>query len=233
MRPSSLLFSAAIATALAACSGGDVPIGIESNGEGGAREASTDSGLHLGGSDAANYPDGIVTPQLEGGSTDGGPQPPAPACPKTEPAAGSFCSSIGEECEYGTNASTACNVIVTCTKSGWAHMAPTTACVHGSCPATYPSAMVGEACSPGGLDCGYEEGTCTCAPPIGPLMADGGDSVRWQCFPKQAGCPSPRPTLGAACTSPGLSCNYGACADGVELMCKGGVWTSVVVGCPT
>jgi hypothetical protein len=233
MRMRSLPFFAAITAALAGCSGGNVTIGVESN-DGGSRGASTDSGLHLGGSDANNYPDGIVTPQLEGGvHLDGSPPPPVPACPKTEPAAGSSCASVGEECEFGTSASTSCNVIVSCTSSGWAPVTPTTACAHGTCPAAYPSAMVGEACSPNGLDCGYEKGTCTCAPPSGPLMSDGGDSVRWQCFPKQTGCPSPRPTIGAPCTSSGVSCNYGVCAGGVELECKKGVWASVMVACPS
>jgi hypothetical protein len=232
MRPSSLWFAVVLAS-LAACSGGNVAIGTESSeaNDAGSHRGS-DSGLHLGG-DSASNPDGIATPQLEGGGKLDGPPPPPAACPSTKPPAGSSCTPVGKECEFGSSASAACNVIESCSASGWTTEPAATPCVHATCPATYPSAMVGEACSPKDLDCDYPEGTCTCALPIGPLMADGGDTVRWQCFPKQTGCPSPRPKIGSPCASPGTSCNYGACASGVELKCEGGIWTEVMVACPS
>jgi len=214
-----------------ACSGGIVTLGTEADSGLGSHDAAVlDVTIERGGD----------APRLDGTSqdtgTDAGPPEDAssPRCPATAPKAGSSCTTLGLECEYGSSSSIACNVVVTCTASGWSSATPPTTgpCPppSGKCPSAYPVAKVGEACSPSGLVCSYTQGTCTCAKPIGPATTDGG--TRWQCFDASPGCPTDRPLLGTSCSHAGEKCNYGECADGVEVECEDGAWQEVMAGCP-
>jgi len=236
------LFVTALVAGLAGCSSGVVAIGLDAE-EGGLREASApDAGTPdvermdaL--SDATSQPDAGGPPPSEAGVPDGSFSP----CPATAPKAESRCPTVGQECEYGTDPSAACNMLATCTSGaasgslpGWTYPIATTPCKSGTCPSAYPSALAGETCTPSGLVCSYTQGTCTCAPRSGPVSVDSGPAVQWQCFPAETGCPSPRPAVGSACTASSLTkaCNYGACAGGVELSCVDGEWQEVMVGCP-
>jgi hypothetical protein len=224
--------AALLAVALWGCGGWVVPIGAESN-DGGtsappARDASRDRGVD-GGRDAG-LP---VSPPHDAGTPigpDASKDAPA-ACPVSAPQSGVSCAPIDASCSYPTDGS-ACIETFVCGSSGWAREAPATSCKPGSCATSYATVEADASCAPEGEVCGYAQGTCTCAPPIGPIVA--GSKVHWQCFPKQPGCPSPQPAVGSPCgdAAANTSCNYGACADGVELQCTGGVWVKEPVGCP-
>jgi hypothetical protein len=54
----------------------------------------------------------------------------------------------------------------------------------------------------------------------------------WQCSTPASGCPDPRPTIGDACSQPGLFCDYGSCTGGVAEQCEDGSWQVVVTPCP-
>jgi hypothetical protein len=232
MGSSPKLLPAVVGVLFAGCSSGIIPIGIEGN-DGGSRDAShPDTSVDgSGGMPETGSPD-AVGPSSDVGAPDGS----TPACPTTEPTEASACSDVGQECEYGTNPSAVCNNIFKCTSGGWRSTAPSAACPPpDECPVAYPSKEVGDVCSPTGLVCSYPKGTCTCAEPSGPSPVDGGTSLRWRCFPEQAGCPSPRPRIGTKCSptsTASMVCNYGACAGGVELKCVDDVWTEVMVACP-
>jgi len=225
-----------------ACNGFVVSLGSEGDEAGthtvadvGVRD-SPETGIPAdGGVDAPSRDGGVtsVPDATEAGGDAGGLGPDAsPECPAAAPVVGSTCKDIGEECEYGASAATACNKVYKCESTGWQSEAATGACPVSSCPASYTLVDVGTTCSPGGATCGYPQGTCTCAPPSPATVPTKPDE--WQCFPVQAGCPSPRPKLGSACAAgTSTACNYGACADGLELVCRGGIWVSETVGCPT
>jgi len=225
--PSHALLVAVFGAFLAACSSGVVPIGIDGTDSGARDGAHPDVGLDgKPGSDTGSSDTGASL--RDTGTPDGS----TPSCPSAEPMDGAACPDVGEVCEYGSNASAVCNHVFTCTASGWTSKDPAAPCPT-SCPATYPTND--DPCSPDGLVCSYAQGTCGCAVPIGPVLKDGGKSDRWRCSPKKAGCPSPRPSIGSPCPSPATGatvCDYAACAGGVELACKGGVWTEVKPVCP-
>jgi hypothetical protein len=156
-----------------------------------------------------------------------------PPCPTVAPMAGSMCPIVGQECEYGTSASTACNRLATCTSEGWTYASPVPKCAMGICPKNYDEED-GGSCSTEGLVCSYPMlGTCNCASMLG-VVVDSGSSLTWQCFPEQTGCPIPRPNIGSPCmaTSATLLCDYGPCAGGVELRCADGQWEEVMMPCP-
>ena len=96
------------------------------------------------------------------------------------------------------------------------------------CPATYPGASQNQPCSPEGLDCSYSQGQCNCT--ISILV--NGPNPSWQCTTPAAGCPEPRPRIGSSCNQPNLSCDYGACAGGIAVVCQNGVWAEEGVACP-
>jgi hypothetical protein len=132
------------------------------------------------------------------------------------------------ECEYGTNPNPVCNDTETCMANGtWSYPTPGPACPAGTCPATYADVPQGKECMPQELDCSYPEGQCNCA--FTPVAST---TPVWQCSTPAQGCPEPRPNIGAACTQPGLACNYGSCTGGVELQCTDGSWQIVETPCP-
>jgi hypothetical protein len=133
------------------------------------------------------------------------------------------------QCEYGDNPNPSCNDIVSCESNGtWSYPTPGPACPAGTCPATYTQVPQGQDCNPQGLDCGYAQGQCNCD--IEPESAKLGPV--WLCTTPAAGCPDPRPNIGASCTQPGLSCDYGACTGGIELQCTDGTWQEEATACP-
>jgi hypothetical protein len=119
-------------------------------------------------------------------------------------------------------------VIFSCTAAGWAPPTGAPTCPGGTCPLTYDAVPQNMSCSPAGLDCSYLKGQCNCAGTL-PVSTMG---PVWQCSIPAQGCPNPRPRIGDACVQPGLSCNYGACAGGVELDCTDGFWRQALVPCP-
>jgi hypothetical protein len=133
------------------------------------------------------------------------------------------------QCEYGDNPNPSCDDIVTCEPTGtWSYPTPGPGCPTGTCPATYTQVPQGQDCNPQGLDCGYSQGQCNCD--VEPESAKLGPV--WLCTTPAAGCPDPRPNIGASCTQPGLSCDYGACTGGVELQCTEGTWQEEATACP-
>jgi hypothetical protein len=230
------IVAALSAAALAACGGSQFALTVDGGadsgdaGSGGDTGASNDAGSGGDGSpiDAGHDAStGTDAGGVDGGGADGGQ-----ACPDNVPAAGSPCPSSGLACEYGTSANVGCDTVVRCTASGWS-MPDVSQCAMGQCPASYDAVPMGQLCSPQGLDCSYPKGTCTCSASPGPvLIVDGSILVDWHCFPAVAGCPSPRPRIGAPCSQEGTSCDYGACTGGVELSCTGRTWQEQGVACP-
>jgi hypothetical protein len=98
-----------------------------------------------------------------------------------------------------------------------------------TCASTYAAVPVGQPCSAQGFACGYPQGDCYCSLGGGPVSMG---PPKWICVATPAGCPGPRPNIGAACSQPGLSCNYGACLGGVQLQCEEGQWQEQEVPCP-
>jgi hypothetical protein len=221
----------AILPGLLACGDPVVQIGLL-EGDGGTHDASvadsSPDGTRADGSNDTGPHDGSSMVDT-GGPAD---SPVTPECPSSAPKAGADCPSVGLVCEYGSSATVACNQVATCSASGWKFAPPSSSgCAVGTCPAEYPSGEVGMACTSNDLVCSYAAGTCTCASST-PLTADTG-GPHWQCFPKQSGCPTPRPKLGTKCgASAAAPCDYGACAGGIELVCEDGVWKESFVSCP-
>ena len=192
---------------------------------------------------------GTVAP-IDGGNGDSGTGNDASTdagstlCPASAPTAGSKCtaSGVGEyQCEYGSSTDRACNVVARCGSSGvWSITAsdPNGCGVKNppQCPATYATVPVGKSCFDAyPSDCSYPEGQCTCAPSGGPVPLDAAAAATWHCdIPSDSKCPRPRPKLGSACSTPDLSCDYGACTlpNGVGMACKQGMWVEVPVPCP-
>lgn len=160
---------------------------------------------------------------------------PVPYCPATTPTSGSACSSLGLVCAYGDDPRPQCRTSVTCTGGGWqvaltgCPPVPTT-----TCPAT-AAAAEGQTCAKEGAFCSYSGGTVTCgcsACAGGPC----GTVATWHCAypPTDARCPTTLPNLGTACTTGGLSCDYGSCSAGTIAgrKCQSGRWIDVPMACP-
>jgi hypothetical protein len=222
-----MLSVAAALAALVACGGStSVDTGHDAGGDGGGGSggssgAGSGSGGSSGGSGSGSS-SGASSGSSSGIGGGGG-------CPASLPTAGSTCAPSGISCEYGSDPNPECNVIVTCQGSaGWSAPPPGFHCMPGTCPATYADVPQDKDCSPQGLDCAYPQGQCNCAPTV---PASGPNPV-WQCSTPASGCPEPRPREGTACSSPGLTCDYGACTGGVSLECSDGYWRVAVVACP-
>jgi hypothetical protein len=176
---------------------------------------------------------GAVSDFDSGTGSDGSPGSDAgtSACPASPPQTSASCSDEGLQCEYGSNPSLSCNLLFACTSGHWVDESTGSACPpQADCPASYAQVPVGQDCTDNTLACGYPEGECICTQTWGGLAKQ---TPAWDCFPKQDGCPSPRPDIGAACGTPDLECNYGACSGGVDLVCTGGVWQQRIIPCPS
>ena len=86
----------------------------------------------------------------------------------------------------------------------------------------------------------YSDAVCGCLPCLD--LKNGGVRGTMHCRLRtdvQAGCPTPRPRLGDACSTEGLICDYTQCCGGPSLgpsmQCSGGYWHSYSSGacaCP-
>jgi len=162
---------------------------------------------------------------------DGGPTGDAAvvACPHSAPPEHTSCPLSGLRCEYGADPNPACNQVYQCGPgTGWL-VEPYGACAKGTCAATYASVPQNQDCTTNGLTCAYPEGECICTQDFGgPVRQTPG----WFCIAAQSGCPSPRPDIGSACSTPDAQCDYGACSGGVGLSCTDGRWQESAVTCP-
>jgi len=246
VRPACLVTAILAVTAPCAC----VNLGALEGGssDGGTPEGSTHEGglkPEAGGADAGNdAPHNPPPPHdasmLEVGktegdaSTGGGDGAPPIGCPESETAlSGRACRPLDLVCEYGTSPSPMCNLLFECEGGSgsagdatWVSVgAPTKACPVG-CPADYPKE--GATCPTNDLACAYTEGTCFCT-----TDADGIPTANpaWDCSLATPACPSPRPTLGASCTTPGPPCDYGPCVGGLAMECSSGYWKQVMMAC--
>ena len=184
-------------------------------------DASTDDASS--GNDSSTSPDVTVT-TIDGGTA---------GCPASPPTSGASCGSDGLECEYGSDARLACNVLATCQAGSW-QISQGADCFESQpgengCPLDRSSIQPGTACSTQ-TTCDYDGGVCACGfsghPPTEEWVCDG---------PPDQGCPYPRPKLGTPCNSVAqIICNYGSCSalGGSSQICQNGTWHFEDVPCP-
>jgi hypothetical protein len=156
------------------------------------------------------------------------------SCPASEPPAGATCKDNGLDCEYGSNPDLSCNSLASCENNVWSYPDGTDPnCPINTCPVTYDRITPGGRCDTAGSSCAYPAGTCSCGSEGPPMISiDGGvGGPTWHCAPATAACPSPRPRIGTPCSGT-QSCDYGACAGGIALMCTDGTWQESYVACP-
>jgi len=164
-------------------------------------------------------------------------------CPAAEPALGSACTPLGDDCNFGQKT---CE----CARGSntWVCWSPS------DCPTTLPAdtsacSLVGIVCEfdpPADAGAGQEEVDCECtatgwdcgeltcpaAAPTSGAQCDSGegtctygeqtcecDSRLWTCW-KQSDCPTAQPTEASACSLDNISCLYGA----NECECESGSW---------
>jgi hypothetical protein len=180
---------------------------------------------------------------FDSGVADGGARVDAGSaapCPKGPPATGASCAPEGLECEYGSSPVPTCDTVATCQKARWSLQAPASgddcpSARSSECPSTFGAASLEVVvhCDPFGLVCDYPTGRCACTDPAGPVPVDASAAARWHCQDPDADCPRPRPPLGSACTSDGLSCDYGSCTvtGGSAEKCADGLWQTNSFAC--
>lgn len=189
----------------------------------------------------------IVNPG-DGGSGDDASSDAGPsgACPPQPPTVGGKCSPLNFfgpfACEYGSSSNRTCNIVAICEDSGkWSVSPPASGCGEKNppqCPSTYASVPRGQSCSDAyPLACNYPEGFCSCTPGAGgPVPLDAAAAATWHCdVPSDTKCPEPRAKLGSPCSTPNLSCDYGACIwpSGTAMACENGYWQQTHVPCPS
>lgn len=178
---------------------------------------------------------GGATPTL-GGSGDGGGGGGGPtACPSSPPVSNASCSGT-YACEYGTDPDVSCDTLATCSSGHWLVRpagggASCSTALDPSCPATFGALSQQSLCKPEGTLCSYDVARCICATHCGLV---GKPEAAWCCpdAPPGGNCPSPRPRIGASCSSAGTVCDYGSCGGNVALQCTGGMWQATEVACP-
>ena len=155
------------------------------------------------------------------------PPPSGPPCPESAPAQGEGCLVNGVSCEYGESPVVVCDEVVTCHDWQWrVSSAPNStdpACAPSAtwCPTSLDDIPAGQVCAQPTIHCDFAGARCECAQNA-PVAGWPGS---WKCptvptftvgvnlgfnFPNP-GCPMDRPRLGSACSSFGLTCDYGAC----------------------
>lgn len=160
----------------------------------------------------------------DSGPTQG--QPLSSKCPPLLPNAGSPCTLLGAQCEYGNDAALPCNNLARCLSAGWTLTPVTGVCPstpnQPSCPADWASASntvpTATVCKRLGLTCWYPEGSCECD-------STQSMSIVWafNCSPSPpSGCPAMRPYLGVACSTEALACAY----NGSVERCINGMWNA-------
>jgi hypothetical protein len=143
-------------------------------------------------------------------------QPPG-VCPPTAPAEGSPCAPVSVVfCDYGDAPAVGCRDKYSCKGGAWTKAAPacTGVIVTTGCPDSCP-APPGACSEPGAMCKGADGSLSWCI------------SGHWACSPPPpAPCPKDAPQNGQACTTAGLSCEYGLCGgvDGARRACIEGVW---------
>ncbi len=206
-----------------------------------------------------------------GPSGTGAPAPPSPppspassppprsaarqVCPESPPIPGVGCDEVaGLQCEYGGDAYGNCPREIDCDQPhfGSAYVwidrpAPSCTPLPAGCPATKAEVVEGSSCTVD-IDtydsCEYPEAACACVA----CRAPGGDAVGiWKCrawSDIHPDCPvKPRAHLGAACSIPGLRCDYNRCWNEwhsdvslsgpiANLECSGGAWQFDLEGTP-
>jgi hypothetical protein len=231
--------------ALAACGGSAFSAGDDSPDAGGTtpiKDATTppvDSPAPA--PDVATENDTGTPPSDTGAPDAAGPVP----CPVLQPTAQRSCAPEGRVCEYGASPVEECDTLATCTSGVWAIMMPNTSgkeCPSGNdstCPMTEDGITRGGVCTQAGAICDYLRGRCDCesgGSGVVVLMLDAGSiTPTWRCQAPGMGCPDARPNLGTACTTEGMSCDYGSCGaiiGGNAEICRDGVWQSENVACP-
>jgi hypothetical protein len=219
----------------------DTPVG---SGDAGG-DASVDSGRDAiadAGTDGSGGMDvGADAPADSGG--DAGP-PWSPVCPVVHPTGAGACLNVGALCEYARvvydnklQYDVGCDLLYKCVAGAWSEtsLANEYGCVPDapnatSCPTSYGAitSATNDKCSDDNLRCEYPEGVCVCSPPMGgPALLDAEAILLWSCNPS-AGCPMPRPRLGASCSTT-LSCTYQSCEFGES--CIDGYWQQGGVAC--
>jgi hypothetical protein len=183
--------------------------------------------------------DGGASSTAGNGGNGGDDASSSGACPTTEPAADSPCTTAPPVCEYGTSPNRDCNVSVVCDRGEWRY--GKNDCIQKpqdpSCPSTYAQVAAGSSCATTGAQCNYSDGRCQCGvEQAGPIFADASGHTVWLCDkPTDPACPFPRPRLGSACaTSASLVCGYGTCSDlnGISQSCVNGAWQETATACP-
>lgn len=209
--------SAGSAGAMSGASAGSSS-GTSSGASGG---SGAESGSSSGGSGAAS------------GSGSGGSDAGAGECPAHAPTANAKCTDNGLECEYGSSPDIDCNQLAECENNLWTYAASGT-CTMSTCPATYDKITDSARCDMAGVSCAYPQGTCVCGSSGPPRVSLDGSTFgpTWSCQPATAACPSPRPDIGTACSTPTQLCNYGSCEGGIAIECKDGTWQRVLTACP-
>jgi hypothetical protein len=218
-----LTLAAGCTVAFAAC-GGSVNNGSESGSSGANNGSSSGSGVDAG---SGIKGDGVL----------------AAACPASPPLPGSSCTPTGLACEYGGEGPyLACSTIHTCRDGAWSSNSGGGGgtCVaipsenEAACPATFNGLAAGDACPAIHDACVYPEGKCACASCFSPDA--GGAAKAWSCVKwlVAAGCPTPRPRIGSACTVEGQECGYATVCSAVstdlpDLKCEKGLWRDVPV----
>ena len=141
-------------------------------------------------------------------------------CPLTVPVQGLPCGLTASPCEYGDDPRQGCNMLATCTSTGWSVQQPATDPASGcptpqpACPPTFPDSPDAIVSCPSGpsYECVYPEGNCLCF----------GGAI--DCVARPNDCPTTRPRAGTPCAMDsgcqqwGESCSWGA------MLCECGVW---------
>ncbi len=178
-----------------------------------------------------------------GAPGDAGAPSGSRTCPAAAPADGAACGGAYLECEFGSSPVLECDTVAICEGAHWAVTPARTSpadcppALSLDCPATFvtaSTASTGSApCRPFGVSCDYPQGRCECGVGMGPVPSDAAASARWSCQEPAAGCPRPRPRLGAACEEGGQTCDYGSCSvpGGSTVKCANGAWRNEPFAC--
>jgi hypothetical protein len=193
----------------------------------------SDAGGEVGSADGSSLEAGIIDASKP---SDGGAAPGP--CPAAAPHGGSSCDHDMLECEYGSALVPGCDTVATCKSGLWAVEAPASGSQcpvtrPSGCPASFAEASLAGHCEPLGTICDYPTGRCACTVGAGPIPIDASAAARWRCQEPGPNCPKPRPPLGSACASDGLSCDYGSCTvpEGSAETCADGVWRTMAFAC--
>lgn len=182
-------------------------------------------------------PDAHVNPTDASSVPDAPPTDAASSCPATAPANLAMCTTVGQDCDYGTTQCDCsgmkvweCHVCpatqpaagAMCMGAGFGAAETcdygATECVCnagawacGTCPAAAPANA--SMCTVAGLDCAYADSTCRCGAAAGP----GGGGDTWRCVDA---CPASQPAPGGMCDTGAQQCTYGS----ATCICMGGTF---------